>query len=142
MRTWLSMLLGIVVVAAVVLLLLSITDRSAPPLTEPTGENGDPPLSALAVPQTPSVSLEQTVQLTTQFFSPSEITVNVGDTVTLIITSVDQDHGIFVSSTGEMVPAPRGNATSITLTPEAPGELAVLCNDRCEAGVAFTIRAQ
>ena len=67
-------------------------------------------------------------------FSPSEITLKQGETVTLQLRSEDTTHGLFVRPLGidkDIVP---GATTEVTITPKEPGRYRAICDHFCGAG--------
>jgi cytochrome c oxidase subunit 2 len=67
-------------------------------------------------------------------FSPREITLKVGETVKLQLTTEDVTHGFFAKPLGideEIVP---GRTTEIVVTPRAPGRYTTICDHFCGAG--------
>lgn len=67
-------------------------------------------------------------------FTPKQITLKKGETVTLKLTSEDVTHGFFVRPLKidtEIVP---GKATEVTITPQATGKFTTICDHFCGAG--------
>ena len=67
-------------------------------------------------------------------FSPKEITLKVGETVKLQLTTEDVTHGLFVKPLGideEIVP---GKTTEVVVTPKAAGRYTTICDYFCGAG--------
>jgi cytochrome c oxidase subunit 2 len=67
-------------------------------------------------------------------FSPREITLKVGETVKLQLTTEDVTHGFFARPLGideEIVP---GRTTEVVVTPKAPGRYTTICDHFCGAG--------
>lgn len=67
-------------------------------------------------------------------FSPREVTLKVGETVKLQLTSEDGTHGFFAKPLGidkEIVP---GKTTEVVVTPKAAGRYTTICDYFCGAG--------
>jgi cytochrome c oxidase subunit II len=67
-------------------------------------------------------------------FSPSEITLKQGETVTLQLRSEDTTHGFFVRPLGIDKDIPPGATTEVTITPKETGRYRVICDHFCGAG--------
>jgi cytochrome c oxidase subunit 2 len=67
-------------------------------------------------------------------FSPSEITLKKGETVTLQLKSEDVTHGFFVRPLGIDTDIAPGETRQLTLTPQAAGRYRVICDHFCGAG--------
>jgi cytochrome c oxidase subunit II len=67
-------------------------------------------------------------------FSPSEITLKRGEAVTLIIQSDDVSHGLVIEDLGLRTEIKKGQATSVTITPERVGEFGGKCAHFCGSG--------
>lgn len=67
-------------------------------------------------------------------FSPKEITVKLGETVNLQLTSEDVTHGFFAKPLGiDEVIAP-GKTTEVVITPKVAGRYTTICDHFCGAG--------
>ena len=67
-------------------------------------------------------------------FSPGEITLKRGETVTLRFGSQDVKHGFFSKALkldADIVP---GKTTELTFTPETAGKFVTVCDNFCGAG--------
>jgi len=67
-------------------------------------------------------------------FSPKEITLTLGETVKLQLTSEDVTHGFFMKPLGideEIVP---GKTTEVVVTPRTAGRYTTICDHFCGAG--------
>jgi cytochrome c oxidase subunit II len=67
-------------------------------------------------------------------FSPKEITLKQGQTVTLRLTSEDVTHGFFLRPLGideDIVP---GKTTEVVVTPKTTGRYTTICDHFCGAG--------
>lgn len=75
-------------------------------------------------------------------FTPNQITLKKGETVTLKLTSEDVTHGFFsrpLKIDTEIVP---GTTTVVTITPQAVGRFTTICDHFCGVGhgnMAMTI---
>src|ERR1700687_373498 len=64
-------------------------------------------------------------------FSPSEITLKQGETVTLQLHSEDTTHGFFVRPLGIDKDIAPGGTTEVTITPQTAGRYRVICDHFC-----------
>jgi cytochrome c oxidase subunit 2 len=84
---------------------------------------------------------EQTVEVTAERFAfqPSEITVAVGTTLTVVLKSDDTTHGFRIKGEGVNVQIPkRGRGTTtVTFTPARAGKYTFECSRICGAGHGF-----
>lgn len=69
-------------------------------------------------------------------FLPSEIIVNKGDRVRLLVTSVDVDHGIEIIRYGINERLPKGKEMVIEFTADQKGEFGIDCSVFCGHGHA------
>lgn len=72
-------------------------------------------------------------------YSPSEIKVNPGDTVTIQLVSTDVVHGLYIDGYGISVEADPGQTTTITFVADKPGSFRFRCNVTCGAMHPFMI---
>jgi heme/copper-type cytochrome/quinol oxidase subunit 2 len=72
-------------------------------------------------------------------YSPSEIHVNPGDTVTFELVSIDVVHGLYVDGYGVSVEADPGQTSTLTFTADKPGSFRFRCNVTCGAMHPFMI---
>ena len=72
-------------------------------------------------------------------FSPSELQVNVGDTITLQLVSMDVVHGLYVDGYGISVQADPGQTRTMTFTASKPGSFRLRCSVTCGAMHPFMI---
>jgi heme/copper-type cytochrome/quinol oxidase subunit 2 len=72
-------------------------------------------------------------------YSPSEISVNPGDTVTIELVSTDVVHGIYVDGYGVSVTADPGQTAALTFVADKPGSFRLRCNVTCGAMHPFMI---
>ena len=67
-------------------------------------------------------------------FTPNQITIKKGETVTLRITAQDRDHGFLQEDLGIDLDLTPGRATEVTVTPQTAGRFVAICNDFCGSG--------
>ena len=67
-------------------------------------------------------------------FSPKEITLKLGETVKLQLTSEDVTHGFFAKPLGIDEVIVPGKTTEVVLTPQAAGRYTTICDHFCGAG--------
>lgn len=67
-------------------------------------------------------------------FSPKEITLKRGETVTLQLTTEDVTHGFFVKPLGIDELIVPGKTTELVVTPEVAGRHTTICDHFCGAG--------
>jgi len=72
-------------------------------------------------------------------YSPSELNVNPGDTVTIQLVSADVVHGLYVDGYDVSVEADPGQTTTLTFTADKPGSFRFRCNVTCGAVHPFMI---
>ena len=72
-------------------------------------------------------------------YSPSELKVNPGDTVTIQLVSTDVVHGLYIDGYGISVEADPGQTTTITFVADKPGSFRFRCNVTCGAMHPFMI---
>ena len=72
-------------------------------------------------------------------FSPSELQVNVGDTITLQLVSMDVVHGLYLDGYGISVQADPGQTRTMTFTASKPGSFRLRCSVTCGAMHPFMI---
>lgn len=89
-------------------------------------------LSPLAAGDQPG----QTISITAQRFSftPNEITLKKGHSVTLVIESKDVSHGLLIEDLGIRAEIKKGQASEITFTPDAVGTFEGKCAHFCGKG--------
>lgn len=93
------------------------------------------------LPVPASAPQERTFQIEArQFaFSPSELHVNTGDTVTIQLTSTDVVHGLYVDGYGLSIEADPGQSQTLTFTATRPGSFRLRCNVICGAMHPFMV---
>ena len=67
-------------------------------------------------------------------FTPAELTVKVGQPVTLRVTSADVTHGFYQKELGIDAEIFPGRTTEVTFTPARPGRFTVICDHFCGSG--------
>ena len=67
-------------------------------------------------------------------FTPKEITLKQGETVTLQLTSEDVTHGFFLRPLGIDADIVPGKTTEVVVTPKAAGRYTTICDHFCGAG--------
>ena len=72
-------------------------------------------------------------------YSPSELRVNAGDTVTLQLVSTDVVHGLYVDGYDISVEADPGQTATMTFVADKPGSFRFRCNVTCGAMHPFMI---
>src|SRR5512138_704517 len=72
-------------------------------------------------------------------YSPSELHVNAGDTVTLQLVSTDVVHGLYVDGYDVSVEADPGQTATLTFVAAKPGSFRFRCNVTCGAMHPFMI---
>jgi heme/copper-type cytochrome/quinol oxidase subunit 2 len=72
-------------------------------------------------------------------YSPSELKVNAGDTVTIQLVSTDVVHGIYVDGYDISVEADPGQSATLTFVADKPGSFRFRCNITCGAMHPFMI---
>lgn len=72
-------------------------------------------------------------------FSPSELKVNAGDTVTIELVSTDVVHGLYLDGYGLSIEADPGQTATLTFTASRPGSFRFRCHVTCGAMHPFMI---
>jgi heme/copper-type cytochrome/quinol oxidase subunit 2 len=72
-------------------------------------------------------------------YSPGEISVNPGDTVTIKLVATDVVHGLYVDGYGVSVTADPGQTATLTFVADKPGSFRLRCNVTCGAMHPFMI---
>lgn len=67
-------------------------------------------------------------------FSPNEITVKKGESVELVVTSQDVDHGLKITELGVNLKISKGKHSEATFTPTEAGDFTGQCTSFCGAG--------
>lgn len=72
-------------------------------------------------------------------YSPSELKVNAGDSVTIQLVSNDVVHGLYVDGYDVSIEADPGQSATLTFTADKPGSFRFRCNVTCGAMHPFMI---
>ncbi len=72
-------------------------------------------------------------------YSPAELRVNPGDTVTIQLVSTDVVHGLYVDGYGTSVQADPGQTATLTFVADRPGSFRFRCNVTCGAMHPFMV---
>jgi heme/copper-type cytochrome/quinol oxidase subunit 2 len=72
-------------------------------------------------------------------YSPDDLKVNAGDTVTIHLVSNDVVHGLYVDGYGASVEADPGQTATLTFVANKPGSFRFRCNVTCGAMHPFMI---
>jgi heme/copper-type cytochrome/quinol oxidase subunit 2 len=72
-------------------------------------------------------------------YSPSEINVNPGDTVTIRLVSTDVVHGLYIDDYDISIEADPGQTKTLTFAADKPGSFRFRCNVTCGAMHPFMI---
>jgi heme/copper-type cytochrome/quinol oxidase subunit 2 len=72
-------------------------------------------------------------------YSPSELQVNPGDTVTIQLVSTDVVHGLYLDGYDISVEADPGQTAKLAFTADKPGSFRFRCNVTCGAMHPFMI---
>lgn len=93
------------------------------------------------LPVQPITPQERTFEIDAHQFaySPSELHVNPGDTITFHLTSTDVVHGLYVDGYDISVEADPGQSATLTFVADKPGSFRFRCNVTCGAMHPFMI---
>lgn len=72
-------------------------------------------------------------------YSPSELSINPGDTITIELVSMDVVHGLYVDGYDISVEADPGQTATLTFIANKPGSFRFRCNVTCGAMHPFMI---
>ena len=72
-------------------------------------------------------------------YSPADLKVNAGDTVTIHLVSNDVVHGLYVDGYGVSMEADPGQTATLTFVANKPGSFRFRCNVTCGAMHPFMI---
>jgi heme/copper-type cytochrome/quinol oxidase subunit 2 len=72
-------------------------------------------------------------------YSPGEIAVNAGDTVTIELVSMDVVHGLYVDGYDVSITADPGQTTRLTFVADKAGSFRLRCNVTCGAMHPFMV---
>ncbi len=93
------------------------------------------------LPVPPSAPQERTFRIDARQFaySPSELKVNAGDSVTIELVSNDVVHGLYVDGYGVSIEADPGQTATLHFIADKPGSFRFRCNVTCGAMHPFMI---
>jgi heme/copper-type cytochrome/quinol oxidase subunit 2 len=93
------------------------------------------------LPVQPITPQERTFRMEARQFaySPGELKVNPGDTVTIQLVSTDIVHGLYIDGYGVSVKADPGQTATLTFVAERSGSFRFRCNVTCGAMHPFMI---
>jgi len=93
------------------------------------------------LPVPPATPQERTFQIDARqyAYSPSELKVNKGDTVTIKLVSTDVVHGLYVDGYDISVEADPGQSADLTFIADKSGSFRFRCNVTCGAMHPFMI---
>src|SRR5215471_10866101 len=78
-------------------------------------------------------------------FSPNEITIKKGETVTLNLVSEDVPHSLVIKDLGVNQEISKGHPEQVTITPQTAGDFHGKCGRFCGTGhgsMTFTVHVQ
>lgn len=108
-------------------------ENAAPPAARPQAAPIPAPPPAPAKPTAP-VTREITLSAKRWEFSPSTVTVNLGERVILTITSSDVTHGFSLPEFNAQAQLVAGTATKVEFTADKAGSFTFSCNVFCGTG--------
>jgi len=93
----------------------------------------------LPVPSIPPQARTFEIDARQYAYSPSELRVNQGDTVTIELVSTDVVHGLYVYEYNVSVESDPGHTAEMTFVADKPGSFRFRCNVTCGAMHPFMI---
>ena len=101
-------------------------------------------LTSISMPSARAQDAPQRIEITAQkfMFKPGEITVKVGQPVTLVLKSVDVGHGLRIREVGVDMKVKAGETSEATFTPTKAGDYVGHCSVFCGSGhgsMVFTL---
>jgi heme/copper-type cytochrome/quinol oxidase subunit 2 len=96
------------------------------------------PLPSLWPPAAPAARTFK-IEASQFSYSPAEVQVDPGDTVTFQLVSTDVVHGLYMDEYGASVEADPGQTASMTFVANRPGSFRFRCNVTCGAMHPFMI---
>ena len=93
------------------------------------------------LPVSPIAPQERTFRIDARqyAYSPSELKVNAGDTVTIQLVSTDVVHGLYVDGYDISIEADPGQTRTLSFLADKPGSFRFRCNVTCGAMHPFMI---
>jgi cytochrome c oxidase subunit 2 len=93
-------------------------------------------LLVVALPAVPAGSQQRTIEIHAKrfAFSPAEIEVKKGETVTLSLISEDVPHSLLIEGLGVNVAIAKGHPSQVQITPTKVGDFAGRCGRFCGSG--------
>jgi cytochrome c oxidase subunit 2 len=93
-------------------------------------------LVLMTVPVSPSQSQQRTIEVHAKRFefSPAEITVKKGETVTLSLISDDVPHSLLIAGLGVNAAMVKGHPTQAQITADKTGDFTGRCGKFCGSG--------
>lgn len=91
-------------------------------------------VSILIIGMTPSQPRVVTISAKRFEFTPSQITLQRGEPVTLRVSAEDRDHGFYQKDLGIELDLTPDHASEMTITPEKSGRYVVICDHFCGSG--------
>jgi cytochrome c oxidase subunit II len=101
-------------------------------------------VASISAPSARAQGAPQRIEITAEkfVFKPGEITVKVGQPVTLVLKSVDVGHGLRISGVGVDIKVKAGETAEATFTPTKTGDFVGHCSVFCGSGhgsMVFTL---
>ena len=93
-------------------------------------------LALVAGPALPARSQQRTIDVHAKrfAFSPAEITIKKGETVTLSLTSDDVPHSLLIEGLGVNAAIAKGKSSQVKITSDKAGDFAGRCGRFCGSG--------
>ncbi len=70
-------------------------------------------------------------------FTPARLVLKKGETVKLVLTSLDRGHGFLLKPFGIDAEIEPGQPATVTITPQTAGTFTAICDDYCGLGHNF-----
>jgi cytochrome c oxidase subunit 2 len=89
-----------------------------------------------SAPSTPAQSDKRVIEVHAKrfAFTPAEITLKTGESVTLSLISDDVPHSLLIEGLGVNTAVSKGHPSQITITPDKTGDFAGRCGRFCGVG--------
>ena len=93
-------------------------------------------LALVAGPALPAPGQQRTIEIHAKrfAFSPAEITIKKGETVTLSMTSEDVPHSLLIEGLGVNAAITKGHPTQVQIESDKTGDFAGRCGRFCGSG--------